>query len=328
MGVTAENCPHLDGSIALTIGNFDGVHLGHRSLVEHCRASVGPRGKVIALAFHPHAMVTLNPEHAPEQLEAFGVRRRRLLDAGADEVIELTPTPELLSQSPQSFVDHLVDTYQPGLIVEGHDFHFGKRRAGTPTVLKELAGLRGVVVEIVRPVEVALTDQSIVIASSTMTRWLLGHGRVRDAAFVLGRPHELVGEVVRGDQLGRTIGFRTANLKTDSMLPRDGVYAAVVTLPDGSRVGGAMNVGGRPTVQGTDRRAEVHLMARDGSPLPLDADLPEYGWPITLALVGWVRDQVRFDSVETLAGQLGRDVKRVAGMVEPLLTSDWAGASV
>ncbi len=272
--------------------------------------------------------MTLNPDHAPQSIEAFPERRRRLLEAGTDEVIGLTPTPKLLSQSPQSFVDHLVDVYQPGVIVEGHDFHFGKRRAGTPTVLRELAGLRGVEVEIVRPVEVALTDQSIVIASSTITRWLLGNGRVRDAAFVLGRMHELVGEVVRGDQLGRTIGFRTANVKTESMLPRDGVYGAVVTLPDGSRVGGAVNVGGRPTVQGTDRRAEVHLLARDGSALALDADLPEYGWPVTVALVGWVRDQVRFDSVETLAGQLSRDVKRVAGMVEPLLSSDWAGASV
>lgn len=272
--------------------------------------------------------MTLNPEHAPEPIEAFEVRRRRLLDAGADEVIELSPTPELLSQSPQSFVDHLVDTYQPGVIVEGHDFHFGKRRAGTPTVLRELAALRGVEVDIVPPVEVALTDQSIVIASSTITRWLLGNGRVRDAAFVLGRPHELVGEVAKGDQLGRTIGFRTANVQTESMLPRDGVYGAIVTLPDGSRVGGAVNVGARPTVQGTHRRAEVHLIERDGSPMTLGRDLPEYAWPITVAMVGWVRDQVKFDSVEMLAGQLSRDVKRVAVMVEPLLESDWAGASV
>lgn len=273
-------------------------------------------------------MVTLNPEHAPESIEAFAVRKQRLLAAGADEVIELKPKPGLLSMSPQAFVDDLVDRYQPGVIVEGHDFHFGKRRAGTPAVLRELARLRGVEVELVRPVEVALTDQSIVIASSTITRWLLGHGRVRDAAFVLGHPHELVGEVVRGDQLGRTIGFRTANVKTESMLPRDGVYGAVVTVPDGSRVGGAVNIGARPTVQGIHRRAEVHLIERDGTPSSLNPDLPEYGWPIKVALVGWVRDQVKFDSVETLAGQLSRDVKRVAGMVEPLIECDWAGASV
>ncbi|MAO20213.1 MAG: hypothetical protein CMJ35_06960 [Phycisphaerae bacterium] len=325
--VTVGKHPHLDGSVALTIGNFDGVHLGHRALVERCRSCVGSGGKVVALAFHPHAMVTLNPEHAPEQIEPFAVRRQRLLALGADEVIELTPTAELLSQSPQSFVDHLVDTYQPGVIVEGHDFHFGKRRAGTPTVLRELAGLRGVEVEIVRPVEVSLTDQSIVTASSTMTRWLLQRGRVRDAAFVLGRMHELVGQVVKGDQIGRSIGFRTANVGTESMLPRDGVYGAVVTLPDGARVGGAVNIGGRPTVQGTDRRAEVHLIDLDGAPLTLLGDLPEYGWPITVGLVGWVRDQVKFDSVEMLSGQLGRDVKRVAGMVGPLMKQATQGAT-
>lgn len=272
-------------------------------------------------------MATLSPEHAPQPIEPFAERADRLMAMGVDEVVELKPTPELLGKSPQSFVDELIDEYQPCVIVEGHDFHFGKRRAGTPTVLRELAGLRGVDVEIVRPVEVALTDQSIVTASSTVTRWLLGNGRVRDAGFVLGRPHEIVGEVVRGDRLGRTIGFPTANLTTESMLPRDGVYAAVVTMPDGTRAGGAVNVGARPTVQGTHTRAEVHLIDRDGSALKLPAGFDEYGWPMRVALIGWVRDEVKFDSVQTLRGQLSRDVKRVAGMVEPMLRSAHAGAT-
>jgi riboflavin kinase/FMN adenylyltransferase len=318
---------HL-GETALTIGNFDGVHLGHRALVEQCRSRVGPEGKVVALAFNPHPMAQLNPEHAPEPIESFAERADRLIRLGVDRVVELAPTPELLGKSPQAFVDELIDAYRPGVIVEGHDFHFGKRRAGTPVVLRELAGLRGVEVDIVRPVEVALTDQSVVIASSTITRWLLGNGRVRDAAFVLGRPHELAGEVVRGDQLGRTIGFRTANVATDSMLPRDGVYAAVVTMPCGTRVGGAVNVGARPTVQGTHRRAEVHLIDRDGAPMALPEGADEYGWKIRVGLVGWVRDQVRFDGVETLSGQLARDVKRAAAMVEALLRGESVGASV
>jgi riboflavin kinase/FMN adenylyltransferase len=320
--------PVYPGGIALTIGNFDGVHLGHRALISRCRSRVGEDGKVIALAFHPHPMMYLNPDHAPEPIESFAVRADRMMRMGVDRVVELAPTPELLGKSPQSFVDELIDEYQPNVIVEGHDFHFGKRRAGTPVVLKELAGLRGVDVEIVRPVEVALTDQSVVTASSTITRWLLGNGRVRDAGFVLGRPHELVGEVVQGDQLGRTIGFRTANIDTQSMLPRDGVYAAIVTLPNGTRVGGAVNVGSRPTVQGTHRRAEVHLIDQGGSPASLPADLDEYGWRIRVWLIGWVRDQVKFDSLDVLQGQLGRDVKRVAGMVEPILKGETTGVSV
>ncbi|MCR9076397.1 MAG: riboflavin kinase, partial [bacterium] len=140
-------------------------------------------------------------------------------------------------------------------------------------------------------------------------------------------PHELVGEVVEGDQLGRTIGFRTANVSSESMLPRDGVYAAVVTMPCGTRVGGAVNVGARPTVQGTHRRAEVHLIDQDGAPVQMPQDAPEYGWPIRVGLVGWVRDQVKFDSVETLSGQLARDVKRVAATVEPLLNPSHAVGS-
>ena len=328
MGVSEEHTPDCLGSVALTIGNFDGVHLGHRALIERCRARVGAQGKVVVLAFHPHPMTTLNPEHAPEPIESFALRSERLRSLGADEVVELGPTPERLSQSAQVFVDHLIDTYQPGVIVEGHDFHFGKRRAGTPIVLKELAGLRGVDVEIVRPVEVALTDQSIVTASSTITRWLLNNGRVRDAAFVLGRPHELAGVVVQGDQLGRTIGFRTANVKTGSMLPCNGVYASIVTLPCGTRVSGSVNVGVRPTVGGSDRRAEVHMMDRTGAPVKMPEGAPEYGWDIRVALIGWVRDEMRFDSVEALAEQLARDVKRIAGMIEPVLSEESAGAAV
>jgi len=314
--------------VALTIGNFDGVHLGHRALIHRCRDRIGPQGKVIALAFHPHPMAILALNHAPTPIEPFRLRAQRLLDAGVDKVVELAPTPELLGQSPQLFVDHLIDEYHPRVIVEGHDFHFGKRRAGTPTVLKELAGLRGVDVEIVPPVRVALTDQSIVTASSTITRWLLTHGRIRDAAFVLGRPHELTGTIIRGDQTGRTLGFRTANVSTESMLPADGVYAATAVLPDGSVVGGAVNVGVRPTVEGTDRRAEVHLINPDGSPWDGDDTLPdEYGWDITVRLIGWVRDQFRFASVDALSEQLARDVQRVAAVVGPMLDSAGRSAS-
>jgi len=304
---------------ALTIGNFDGVHNGHCALVARCRQAVGPGGKVVVLAFSPHPMTVLNRDHAPLPIERFSVRAARLKAAGGDEVIELIPTPELLSMSAQGFVDHVIDAYRPTVIVEGEDFRFGKRRAGTATVLKELASMRGVEVQIVPAVSAALTDQSIVTASSTMARWLVAHGRARDAGFVLGRPHELIGHVVRGDQLGRRIGFRTANLKTDSMLPCDGVYGATVVLPDGTVMGGALNVGTRPTVDGTDRRAEVHVFDSDGQPWMPGIDFPEYGWAITVRLIGWVRDQMKFASIDILSEQLARDVVRAGPMVAPLL---------
>jgi len=310
---------HGSNPIALSVGNFDGVHNGHAALVRRCREAVGASGKVVVLSFDPHPMTVLNPEQAPMSIESISVRVDRLKRIGADDVVVLEPTPELLSMSAQEFVDYVIDEYRPSVIVEGHDFRFGKRRSGTPTVLKEFASLRGVEVQIVPGVEVALTDQSIVKASSTMTRWLTAHGRVRDAGFVLGRAHELIGMVVPGDQLGRQIGFRTANLKTDSMLPCDGVYGAVVVLTDGTELGGAVNVGTRPTLEGTDRRAEVHVFDGDRNPWMPGDDFSDYGWPITVRLIGWVRDQMKFASVDTLIGQIERDVKKAHRMVEPML---------
>ncbi len=317
MGVSAQD----SNLIALSVGNFDGVHNGHGALVRRCREAVGASGKVVVLSFDPHPMMVLNPAQAPALIEPIGVRIDRLKRIGADEVVVLEPTPGLLSMSAQEFVDSIIDEYRPQVMVEGHDFRFGKRREGTPTMLKEFASLRGVEVQVVAGVEVALTDQSVVKASSTMTRWLIAHGRVRDAGFVLGRAHELIGTVVKGDQLGRQIGFRTANLKTDSMLPCDGVYGAVVVLPDGTELGGAVNVGTRPTVEGTDRRAEVHVFDGDGNPWMPSDDFPEYGWDITVKLIGWVRDQMRFASVDVLSQQLGRDVVRAKAMVEPMLVA-------
>ncbi len=317
--VDPSNTQSVRPKTALTIGNFDGVHLGHAALVRQCRSEVGEAGNVVVLAFDPHPITLLNPDAAPISIESFEIRRERLIALGADEVIGVEPTPELLAMSAQTYVDVVIDAHRPDVIVEGHDFHFGKRRTGTPTVLKELAALRGVRVLIHRPVQVALTDQSIVNASSTMTRWLLKHGRVRDAGFVLGRPHELVGSVVQGDQLGRRIGFRTANVSTTSMLPSDGVYSAIVTLPSGEQVGGAVNVGARPTVDGSDRRAEVHLFDDAGQPWNPAADFPEYGWEIKVELIGWIRDQIKFASIDVLSEQLARDVKRAMGMVEPMM---------
>lgn len=301
-------------STALTIGNFDGVHLGHQLLIQHAKAAIPPSARLIVLSFHPHPLTTLNPSVAPTQIEPYLIRSQRLLDAGADEVIELTPTPSLLSKDPESFLNEVIDEHQPTLIVEGHDFHFGRARSGTPAVLTELCTMRGIETQILGPVKVTLTDQSVVTASSSLVRWLLDNGRVRDAAYVLGRTHELTGTVVQGQQLGRTISIPTINLDTQSHLPADGVYSGFATFTTQSgtqRTLAAINVGSRPTVQGTSRRAEAHLLNNDGSSWTPSQDMPEYGWDCTLELTGWIRDQVQFDSIETLKQQIRRDCGRI-----------------
>lgn len=308
-----------DHPTAITIGNFDGVHIGHTALVRRCRELAGNGGKVVVLAFDPHPMTKLRPQVAPPRLTTFEQRTAWLREAGADEVARLTPDDTLLGKTPGQFVDWLRAQHSPRWIVEGADFHFGKGRAGNVEVLRTLGQKLGFECDVVGAVEVALTDQLMARASSSLVRWLLSHGRVRDAAIVLGRPYELAGTVVQGDRRGRTIGFPTANIATEQLLPADGVYAAEVVLPSGRRTAGAFNVGSRPTFNGTGRRAEVHVLGASGNGnapewAPLDG-LPEYGWPIAVRLIAWIRDDVRFDGVATLVDQIRRDCERTRRLV-------------
>lgn len=320
---------------ALTIGNFDGVHAGHTPLVRRARelADREGRGRVVALVFDPHPAAVLRPEAVPARLTTFEHRSELLLERGADEVVRLTPTRELLSRTPEQFVRGLVELYRPAFVVEGDDFRFGKGRAGDIRTLTELGRGLGFEVETVAPVEVALGDHLIVRASSSIVRWLLLQGRVRDAALVLGRPYELSGTVVKGDQVGRQLGFPTANLDTACLIPSDGIYAAVAELPDGTLAAAAVNVGSRPTFNGSGRRAEAHLMQLGAewgaSRAPSLGNLPEYGWPLSLSFLAWLRDDARFESVESLVEQIRRDCDRVNRVLalEPLARSYAAAAA-
>ncbi len=306
-----------EATTALTIGNFDGVHLGHGALVRRARELAGNSGQVIALAFDPHPMTMIRPQATPERLTIFARRAQVLRELGCDEVVRLVPTVELLGQMPDQFMRSLVEQYKPAFIVEGDDFRFGKRRAGDVRTLAELRGPMGFRTEVVPPVELGLSDHLKVRASSSIVRWLLAQGRVRDAAAVLGRPYELAGTVVKGEQLGRTIGFPTANLSTECLLPADGVYAGLAELPGGSVAAAAINIGTRPTVNGVGRRAEAHLMplAADGGgrevALGARHGLPDYGWAITLRLVAWLRDDLKFESLDVMVDQIRRDCARV-----------------
>jgi riboflavin kinase/FMN adenylyltransferase len=287
----------------LTIGNFDGVHLGHAALIARARELAGPAGRVVALAFDPHPATTLSPEGAPARLSTFGQRDRWLRDAGADAVERLEPTPEFLAQTPEAFVDALVRGRHPVAFVEGEDFHFGRRRAGNNAVLAELGASRGFAVDVVPPVTVDLTDQTIVTCSSGVTRWLLSNGRVRDAARVLGRPYTVQGAIRRGDQRGRTIGFPTANVETTQAPPADGVYAATATVPSGGTLAAAVHVGPRATFDCGRRTIEAYL-------LDWDDPIADYGWEIELRFVSFLRGQARFDTVGDLVAQMRRDVER------------------
>ena len=300
----------------ITIGNFDGVHLGHAALLARARglagssAPDGEGGRVVAMTFDPHPASVLRPERTPPALAPVAARERQLRLMGADDVVRLNPADGVLNVSARDFVQSLVAHFGPAAFVEGPDFHFGKGREGNVRTLADLGREFGFRVEVVEPVEVALVDGSIVTASSTLARWLVGHGRVADAARVLGRPFELEGTVVQGDRKGRTIGFPTANLRLgpewDGVgLPKDGVYTATAVLPGGAELPAMLNIGHRPTLAGVEHRIEAHVLTHARAEQPGAAS--EYGWPMTLRLTGWLRDQVRFPSFPALAAQLERD---------------------
>ncbi|MGD9690940.1 MAG: riboflavin kinase [Phycisphaerales bacterium] len=315
----------------ISIGSFDGVHVGHAALIARARAiareraAAHPGTRVLALAFDPHPLsVLLGVASAPARLTSFDERRRLLLACGADDVLRLEPTPDRLGQSAEAFIEQLAAEHQPIAIVEGEDFRFGRARSGDPAVLASLGSRLGFETVIVPAVEVALSDHSVVKASSTLCRWLLAHGRVDDAARLLGnppRPFRLAGEVVPGDRRGRSIGFPTANIRTELMLPADGVYAALARLPDGRNFPAAINIGERPTFAGLARTLEAHVILSAaplthpaGSPAawtPIPG-LPEYGWTIELDLLAWLRDQHRFAGIDALRAQLVRDCARAA----------------
>lgn len=323
----------------VTIGTFDGVHVGHAALVERARSLAGELaapGGVTAMVFDPHPMTVLGQPSgagAPPRLSSFGQRERWLLALGADRVVRLRPTPELLSRSAGEFVDWCIDHHGAAGFVEGPDFRFGRGREGGTEDLRRLAGARGAPVEVVPAVEVVMTDHQTARASSTLARWLVAHGRVADAAAVLGRWFEIDALVVPGDRRGRTIGFPTANLVPasdgqsagdDVLPPGDGVYACVGVLDDGRELPAAVNVGKRPTFAGVQRTIEAHFLGLGTSagggagvegawrPVP---GVAEYGWRVQLRFVAWLRDQVRFESVPALVAQLHRDCARAAEVV-------------
>jgi riboflavin kinase/FMN adenylyltransferase len=311
---------------AVTIGTFDGAHAGHAALIDAARSEAGPGGRVVVLSFDPHPASALPGRTAPPRLTGFARRAERLRAYGADEVRRLEPGPDLLGLSPEAFMAHVVESFDPDVIVEGPDFRFGRGRSGTAEGLREIGTRLGFEVHIVDPVEVDLGDQTLTRASSTMVRWLLEHGRVRDAARVIGRGHGVEGTVVPGDRLGRTIGIPTMNVKPTTVLPADGVYAARAHLPGGRTLAAAVNVGSRPTVDGPARRIEAHVL---GLPTSLDthtdgdattpwapiAGLDEYGWATVLEPLAWVREQVRFDGLDQLRAQIRRDVARVPDLL-------------
>ncbi len=288
----------------ITIGNFDGVHVGHQALLARARVLAGSGGQVVAVTFDPHPVMLLKPELAPPAVQTLQERRECLLKYGADDVHVINTTKELLTMSAEQFIAWLRAEIVFDCIVEGPDFHFGKDRAGDMNALRMIGLKNNFLVDQVEPVEVTLGDASRAVASSSLLRWLLQNGRVDDVATVMSRAYQLTGPVEKGDQRGRTLGWPTANMATaGQLLPSNGVYAGIATLPTGARKRAAISIGTKPTFGAHTRTVEAFLLDHKA---PLD----DYGWTLTLEFTRWLRVQERFDGVDALLEQMARDTQR------------------
>lgn len=288
----------------MTIGVFDAIHLGHTAILSTAKTLAAEAGvPLVVLAFDPHPAAVLRPGTQPPRLTSSDEKRALLLAAGADRVEALVPSMALFALSPQAFIEQLVADYHPVAIVEGSNFCFGNQRSGNVDTLRTLGQQYGYQTHIQPQTQVMLSDQLHVSVSSSLARWLVGCGRVADAARCLGRHYTLTGPVMQGEQRGRTINVPTANLdlsaNPDKLVPADGVYAGYALLEDGRQLTCAISVGTKPTFDNETLTVEAHLLDFSG-------DL--YGQTLTIAFARWLRDQQPFPGVEALKAQLGRDI--------------------
>ena len=280
---------------AVAIGTFDGVHRGHQQVL----ASTAYAGlPVVAVTFDPHPTAIFAPQHEPKRLTTLERRVELLRAHGAAEVRVLAFDREMAAWSPEEFVRRaLVDDLSAELVVVGENFRFGARAAGDVDTLTELGEAHGFSVN---GLELVGSDEPW---SSTRVRGLVAEGRMRDAAEILGRPHELVGEVVRGEQRGRDLGYPTANTPIDDAyaIPPDGVYAGRVVRAAGESLPAAISIGTNPTFGEHTRRVESFVLDRD--------DLDLYGETIRVELVDHLRPMIAFDDVDALLAQMAQDVE-------------------
>lgn len=301
-----STCPWPGLSSVVTIGAFDGLHIGHRTIIgqviEQANESESRRSVLVTFDRHPASLV--RPESAPKLLSTHEHKIELLAETGLDATAVITFDETQAAESPEEFVERvLVNCLRAEKVVVGEDFHFGRGRSGNVELLRRLGERHGFSVQ---PVELVSTGETI--TSSTAIRSAVARGDVESAGLMLDRPFEMRGVVRRGDARGRTIGFPTANIEVSTTFaqPAEGVYAAwyVRELPDGSTVSlpAAVNIGRRPTFYEHAPLALVEAHIIDGR------DLELYDEQARLRFVARLRAEKKFDSLEDLKRQLEVDI--------------------
>lgn len=291
------------GPSALAIGKFDGVHAGHRAVIERLKADAAASGaRSVAVTFDRNPLALLRPEICPENVVSVDRKLELLGELGIDATLLLTFDQSLASQSPQAFIeDILVGALHVSTVLVGEDFRFGHRGAGTPALLRELGPEYGFTVDVVDDVHISGSERRV---SSSWIRELLSEGDVTTAARVLGRPVDVRGEVVHGLKRGRELGFPTANLSEtiDAFVPADGIYAGWLHDHDtGIRHPSAISVGTNPTFDDVlVRQVEAHVLDEDALDL--------YGHDVTVEFTERLRGMVAFEGIDALMLQIAADV--------------------
>lgn len=296
------SCPpnlFVQGSVA-TIGNFDGVHLGHQEIIKRLTAKAKALSvPSVVIVFEPHPQEFFRPEQAPARLFKLTDKLLELIDLGVDYVLCLRFNRELAELSAEDFIRRvLVETLNVRHLFIGDDFKFGYQRKGDFNLLKEAGQFP---VEANQTVVQSIDGKDLRISSS-LVRQAIANNDFAKAGQLLGRPYQFRGRVAHGDKQGRTIGIPTANIALKRVKsPLQGVYAVKVFGVAGSVINGVANVGKKPTLNEREERLEVHLFDFDGD---------VYGQHLTIEPVAKIRDEKKFNGKDELIEQISRDIEK------------------
>ena len=292
----------FSGSI-ITLGNFDGLHLGHQELIRKIILRAGETGGLsMVVTFRPHPLKILAPEKCPPLISIYEEKIELLEKLGIDVLVKIPFTLDFSAMEPRDFVkDILVDLLGAKEIFVGYNYRFGKGRKGNILMLRDLGNELGFIVREVE--QVSLNGEVI---SSTRIRQLLINGEVEHAARLLGRPYALCGIVVKGDGRGKGLGFPTANIVSrHSIIPSDGVYAVSLFVRD-KYYDGIVNIGMRPTFDAKSMAIEVHIF---------DFNEDIYGEELTVYFAGKIRDERKFGSAVALINQINADINSAKALL-------------
>jgi len=310
---TVSELGQLPVGCVLSIGNFDGVHIGHRQNLKVARdIALLEKVALATMTFEPHPVAILHPEKAPGVLTPLPLKIHLLQNCAVDYLIVLKDTASLLRLSPADFVDKfLLKDVRPATLVEGDDFHFGAERTGGVDTLKQMAQPDGFSVVVVPPKLVRLPTGQSVCVSSTTIRYMLQSGHVADAAVLLGRPYRLIGQIIPGKGRGAQLGFPTLNMQLPSqIIPQEGVYAGHCLLGtteddvcrQDDRLCAVFSIGQARTF------GDEHPLLIEAHLLDPETTNPTGQW-MAMDFVEHIRPQHKFESLADLAAQIAKDCR-------------------